>query len=555
MNGFQMNRWKVKIILLTALLTLAGCGGGGDSSPTSTEIPKSETPEPIDTSPEAFSFERKTEQALETLITSSSVNITGINSSSPISVIGGEYSIDGGAFSAVSSTVNNQQSVTVRLLSSASYSTSSDVMLTIGDVSETFSVTTHSNLTKFAHELSTDLDARYAVVNQPTKGRVIVSADLKKLTYQAMNAFDYLQEGETTQETIQVTLLGEEENTTYDLSFTISGRSNSSVCDDRTVISLLSNEVGQSLPHIPEGNCVRIDASNLSGGTSWRIWTGENGGARPMMLSVLGIDKTDSTLTFLPPVEGQYNLSWCPTSGECIAGFHFYSDMPETKKALDVSLNVHSFHPEDEIYLSVTEDNHADTSGYTYHWIIHNWTGEYNKFVDIFTTENKLKLPISSVSNNYNITVVVDDNIVQLEGGFSSVSSGLYGKIKLNINTLGNYKTLSDFVAIRDLNSNKKAPNVVVMIDGDATRYQDNNAIPIVIKAITGSQLTFDLSETSDENGDALRYYINGTLYESSTNRFSFSVTASTYYTICASDGFPWTNEENPCLLFDVIAQ
>ena len=549
MNGFQTNRWKVKIILLIALVTLAGCGGS------STEVPKSETPAPIDTSPETFSFERKTEQALTTLITSNSVNITGINSSSPISVSGGEYSIDGGAFSDATSTVNNQQSVTVRLLSSASYSTSSDVMLTIGDVSETFSVTTHSNLTKFAHELSTDLDARYSVVKQPTKGRVIVSSDLKKLTYQAMNAFDYLQEGETTQETIQVTLLGEKENTTYDLSFTISGRSNSSVCDDRTVINLLSNEVGQPLPHIAEGNCVRVDASNLSGGNSWSIWTGESGGARPMMLSVLGVDETDTILTFLPPVEGQYNLSWCPTSGECIAGFHFYSDMPETKKELDVSLNVHSFHPEDEIYLSVTEDNHADTAGYTYHWIIHNWTGEYNKFVDILTTENKLKLPVSSANNNYNIKVVVDDNIVQLEGGFSSVSSGLYGKIKLNVNTIGNYKTLSDFVAIRDLNSNQKAPSLVVMIDGDATLYQDNKDIPIVINIMEDSQLTFDLSETSDENGDALRYYINGALYENSSSRITFSVTSSTYYTICASDGFPWTSEENPCLLFDVIAQ
>lgn len=552
MNGFQMNRWKVKIILLTALLTLVGCGGGGDSS---TEVPRSETPAPIDTSPESFSFERKTEQALTTLITSNSINISGINSSSPISVSGGEYSIDGGDFSAVTSTINNQQSVTVRLISSASYSTSSDVILTIGDVSETFSVTTHSNLTKFAHELSTDLDARYAVVNQPTKGRVIVSSDLKKVTYQAMNAFDYLPEGETAQETIQVTLLGEEENTTYDLSFTSSGRSNSSVCDDRTVINLLPNDVAQTLPHIAEGNCVRIDASNLSSGNSWSIWSGENGGARPILLSVLGVDKTDTILTFLPPVEGQYNLSWCPISGECQVSFHFYSDMPVIKKALDVSLNVHSFHPEDEIYLSVTENNHADTTGYTYHWIIHNWTGEYNKFVDIFTTENKLKLPVSSANDNYNIKVIVDDNVVQLEGGFNSVSSGLYGKIKLNINTIGNYKTLSDFVAIRDLNSNQKAPSLVVVIDGNATRYQDNNAIPIVIKVITDSQLTFDLSETSDENADILRYYINGTLYENSTNRFSFPVTTSTYYTICASDGFPWTSEENPCLLFDVIAQ
>ncbi len=549
MNGLQMNRWTVKIILLIALVTLTACGGG------STEVPKIEKPAPIDTSPEAFSFEDKTEQALTTLITSNTVKITGINSSSPISISGGKYSIDGGDFSDITSTVNDQQSVTVRLLSSANYSSSSSVIITIGDVSETFSVITHSNPIKPAHELSTDLDARYALVNQPTHGRVITSSDLKELTYQAMNSFDYLQEGETAKETIQVTLLGEEKNKTYDLSFTNSGRANSSVCEERTIIDLVPNDVGQPLPHIPEGNCVRIDASSLDNGSSWAIWTGKNGGARPMMLSIIGVDKSDAIITFLPPAEGQYNLSWCPISGECQVSFHFYSDMPNTKKELDVSLNVHSFHPEDEIYLSVTENNHADTTGYTYHWIIHNWTGEYNKFVDIFTTENKLKLPISSTNDNYNIKVIVDDNVVQLEGGFNSVSSGLYGKIKLNTNTVGNYKTLSEFVAIRDLNSNQKAPSLVVMIDGDATRYQGNKDMPIVIKAIKDSQLTFDLSETSDENGDNLRYYINGALYENSSNRFAFPITASTYYTICAIDGFPWTSEENPCLLFDVIAQ
>ncbi|KGJ94628.1 hypothetical protein ND2E_1817 [Colwellia psychrerythraea] len=555
MNGFQMNKWTAKIILLIALVTLTACGGGSDTSTNSNEVEKSEPAIPRDTSPEAFSFEHKTEQPLATKITSNSVKVTGINASSPISISGGEYAIDGGDFSTASGTVTDQQSVTVRVQSSASYSTSSEVILTIGGISESFSVTTHSSLTKFAHELSTDLDARYAIVNQPARGRVIVSPDLKKLTFQAMNSFDYLQEGETTQETIQVTLLGDKENTTYDLSFTIAGHLNSSICDDRAIINLLPNEVGQPLPHIPEGNCVSVDASSVNKGGSWVIWTGDDGGARPMILSIAGANNTSAILKFLPPTKGQYNLSWCPASGECLLSFHFYSDMPETIKPLDVSLNVHSFHPEDEIYLSVTEDNHADTSGYSYHWIIHNWTGEYNKFIDILTTENKLKLPISSANNNYTIKVVVDDNIIQLEGGFSTVSSGLYGKIKLDVNTIGNYKILSDIVAIRDENSDQKAPSLVVMIDGDATRYLDNKDTAIVIKAMTGSQLTFDLSETSDENGDTLGYYINSVLYENSSNRFTFTVSKSVHYTICASDGFPWTNEENPCLLFDIIAQ
>lgn len=548
MNGIQLYRYtcRASLLLILAIFGLTGCGGN------SSEPPIIDPPPAIDTTPEAFSFEPSTDQPLNTIISSNIITISGINTTSPISISGGEYSIDDGDFSSLPSTVTEQQTVLVRLLSSTSHSTASNLTITIGDISEVFSVTTHSPLTKFAHELSTDLAAKYSIVSQPLRGRVIVSSDLTKLTFQPMNSFDYLLAGETAQEDIKVTLIGEDE-LMHDVIFTIKAQNKTKICDGRAVLDIAPSEVNQPLTHIPDGKCVRIYASQLNGGDTWAIWTGENGGARPSMLSVIGVDATDPTLIFLPPTRGRYNLSWCPTSGECLASFYFYSDAPSTKKDLDVKLNIHNFHPEDEILISVTENNHADTSGYSYRWIIHDWTGEYHKLIDVVTSVSRLRIPAPVEHNNYEIQVVVDDNVIQLEGGFNSSTSDLYGKRRLDANTLGNYKMLSDLVVIRDQNSNKKPPTLVVMIDGDTTRYQGNDDVSYPIDLMVGSQLTFDMSETSDENTDVVGFYINGVLHESPSKRFTFDVTSDAYYYICASDGFPWTADENPCLLFDLL--
>jgi len=548
MDQLQTNTWRVKSLLFIAILGLTACGGGGSSN----EPPIIVSPVPSDTSPDAFSFINVTENSISTKRTSEVITVTGINAESPISISGGEYSIDGGEFSSSASVVNNQQTIIVRLLSSSNYSTSTELTLTIGDISETFTVTTHGPLTKFANELSDDISAKYSIVNQPARGQVIVSSDLTQLTFHPMSSYDYLQEGETAVETISVELLGEE-NKPYELSFTITGQSNSSVCDDRNTVDIVASEVNQSLTNIPENTCVHLDASNFSDDNHWVIWTGESGGARGTIFSVIGIDPLNANLTFLPPARGKYSLSWCPTSGVCVASFDFNSETATTEKELDVQLNVHSFHPEDEIYLSVTEKNNADTTGYTYRWIIYDWADEHHKLTDITTRENKLKLPITSANNNYNVTVIVDDNNVQLTGNFTTSSSDLYGKIKLNVRTIGNYEKLSEYVVIRDENSTQEPPKLIVMLDGDSTRYQGSEDTYFPIEATIGSQVTFDMTETTDENGDVLSFYINGVLQESSSNRFTFDVTSEVYYIICASDGFPWTDEENPCVLFHMI--
>ena len=95
-----------------------------------------------DTTPNAFSFTAVTNAEQGVLYPSVSATISGINHSATVSITGGEYSVSGGPYTSGSGIVNNGDQVTVRQTSSASYSTKTDAVLTIGGVSGTFSVTT-----------------------------------------------------------------------------------------------------------------------------------------------------------------------------------------------------------------------------------------------------------------------------------------------------------------------------------------------------------------------------------------------------------------------------
>jgi uncharacterized delta-60 repeat protein len=95
-----------------------------------------------DTTPDAFTFTDQTGVPLNTLITSNTITVSGIDSPAAISITGGEYSIDSGPFTSSAGTVNNGTTVTLRQTSSETYSTTTNVNLTIGGVSDTFSVTT-----------------------------------------------------------------------------------------------------------------------------------------------------------------------------------------------------------------------------------------------------------------------------------------------------------------------------------------------------------------------------------------------------------------------------
>lgn len=98
-----------------------------------------------DSVPNAFAFTAASQIPINTFVISNSVTVAGINVAAPVSIAGGgEYSVNGGAYASAAGTVNLGDVVTVRQISSGSYSTLTSAVLTIGGVSATFNVTTTS---------------------------------------------------------------------------------------------------------------------------------------------------------------------------------------------------------------------------------------------------------------------------------------------------------------------------------------------------------------------------------------------------------------------------
>ncbi|HQI73632.1 MAG TPA: hypothetical protein PLM65_10805 [Smithella sp.] len=95
-----------------------------------------------DTTPETFIFTDQTRVAVSTVVTSNAITVTGIDTAAPVSITGGAYSINGGDYTTANGTVNNGDTVNVRQTSSENFATKTDTTLTIGGVSDTFSVTT-----------------------------------------------------------------------------------------------------------------------------------------------------------------------------------------------------------------------------------------------------------------------------------------------------------------------------------------------------------------------------------------------------------------------------
>jgi len=95
-----------------------------------------------DTTPDAFAFTAQTGAALSTATVSNAITVAGINSAAAITIVGGSYAVNGGAYTTGAGTVNNGDTVAVKLTSSSSYSTAATATLTIGGVSAAFSVTT-----------------------------------------------------------------------------------------------------------------------------------------------------------------------------------------------------------------------------------------------------------------------------------------------------------------------------------------------------------------------------------------------------------------------------
>ena len=100
----------------------------------------------MDSTPDAFNFIDQTDVALNSTITSNLVTVTGINVPVNISITGGQYSVNSTAATDTDGTVVTGDSINVNLQSSSSNSTTTEATLTIGGVSDTFSVTTEDNI-------------------------------------------------------------------------------------------------------------------------------------------------------------------------------------------------------------------------------------------------------------------------------------------------------------------------------------------------------------------------------------------------------------------------
>ena len=98
-----------------------------------------------DTTPDGFSFTDQTGVDANTTVTSNTITVSGINTTASIAITGGEYSVNGNAYTSAAGTVSEHDTVSVQHTSSASSSTQTDTSLSIGGVSATFSSTTASS--------------------------------------------------------------------------------------------------------------------------------------------------------------------------------------------------------------------------------------------------------------------------------------------------------------------------------------------------------------------------------------------------------------------------
>lgn len=95
-----------------------------------------------DAIPKAFTFTPVTNAALGSVHTSNAVMVAGIDTAAPIAITGGEYSINGGAFTSAASTVTNGQSIAVKAVAPAGTELTQNAVVTIGGVSGNYSITT-----------------------------------------------------------------------------------------------------------------------------------------------------------------------------------------------------------------------------------------------------------------------------------------------------------------------------------------------------------------------------------------------------------------------------
>lgn len=130
-----------------------------------------------DTTPNSFTFIDQTNAVANATVTSNSITVSGINASTSINVTGGKFSINGGAFRTSSTTVSNGNTVRVQQTAASSSNTTTNTVLTIGGVSDTFSVTTAAggNLDTTPDAFSFTAQTNLAVSTAVTSNTITIS--------------------------------------------------------------------------------------------------------------------------------------------------------------------------------------------------------------------------------------------------------------------------------------------------------------------------------------------------------------------------------------------
>jgi len=148
-----MDRFLIFAIGIIATFSLSSCdqsrpellAGNNDFTP---DLSESDN----DFTPDSFKLGEKQAYDLNTWIESEIIKITGIDSDTPISIKGGEYSVFNSegefsysteiGFTSEPAKIRSNQWIRVRLKSSALFQTQTELTLTIGDVTESFSAIT-----------------------------------------------------------------------------------------------------------------------------------------------------------------------------------------------------------------------------------------------------------------------------------------------------------------------------------------------------------------------------------------------------------------------------
>ena len=141
-NDLGCRYFKKPLFTAIIITSLLGCGSSSEEPNPVENTPPAESEPITDTSPEPFSFMAVNDVELSAAVISESVTITGINAATDISVTGGQYSINGGLYTAEDSTVSTGDQISLQVTAPDTAQTTTSVEINVGDISATFTVTT-----------------------------------------------------------------------------------------------------------------------------------------------------------------------------------------------------------------------------------------------------------------------------------------------------------------------------------------------------------------------------------------------------------------------------